>query len=1798
MRVITTRIRQGLRTRSFFAFTVMAVLSVVALTLQQPMNAYASTDPGLDSGNATVDRTTVPGQTILLYKTAGSTTFKAPAGVTSVRVMTIGGGGAGGTDNGGGGGAGGFTENSSFAVTPGTALSVAVGAGGTAPAAPGSGKGGNGGNSVFGSITAVGGGGGGFHGGGAGSNGGSGGGAAGNGAASGGTGTAGQGNNGGSKIATTEGRNAGGGGATTAGSDATANAPGAGGNGTSSNITGSTVSYAGGGGGAGRIDTGNTVAGGAGGSGGGGVGAGSNGVAGAGTTNTGSGGGGGANNVSNASDPIRSGGAGGTGIIVVRFATQSFPDPGGISGTAMWYKADSAGNTNAQWNDASGFNRHLTQGTGSKQPVLTANQINFNPAYVFDGTDDAFSMANQGIGGSEGMTAYFGATATRNDGGYRYFNEFGDDTPSISMSNGKPDLYVRGTSPIQLTYPTDSTGQPHIFSFVSPNASSQSRIVGVDGNEQSQNVTTGTYTTNSGSQAGTSFGNTNGSSGTSWAGPIGEAIYFNRVLTAAERLKVESYLDVKWGVTRYQGTTGGGLVDSTNAGIWTADVTYKNRIVGIGRDDTSTLNQKQSKGTSDVTMGRGTIAANNAANGNTFANDRSFLLWGDNGADATQTTVVTGAYKRVNRIWKAVSTNTPGTVKISVPKTLVDAAGSGGILYTSSSTTFDGSSTRTNMTLNGSNYEATVTLGAGTSYFTFGALAGSDIQFVSKSATTPGGTAITSYTPGESIEYKLTVKNNGPDNSGTVTVTDTLPTGVIPVSGGASGGGWSCNVAGQTVTCTRPALDASITAPVITVEATIAADVTGSKVNTASAAVSNDPDSSNNSASLTLPAAPKADLSITKAHNGTPTAGGSYTYDFVVTNNGPSNVASFTVADTLDSNLSYASATGATCGAVGQVVTCTGGALTASGVGRTASFSVTVNVSGGYGGGTISNTGTVSVPGGTTDPNANNNSSTDATNVVVQTDISITKTHTGNFTAGDNGVFTITVSNAGPSSTIAGGLTVTDTLDSDFAYVSATGTGWTCNNSGDTVSCDYSGVVTAGNSAPAITLTVLVDSIAKGSATNVAEESSTTPDPTGNSTSTDTVTIDSDADLAIVKTHVGSAFVAGQQQQYAFSVTNAGPSADAPSYTITDTLPAGVTFVGTAAGSAASCSAVGQAVTCTGGEIAVGDPAQVTTIDVAISGSATGTINNTAVIAPAAGTTDSNSSNNTSNDSVSVEPNADLAIVKTHAGNLTAGNNETYTLTVTNNGPSNVSSFTLADTLDFNLSYVSATGATCNAVGQVVSCTGGSINNGNQAVVTITVAVEATATAGDSIANTATVDVPAGSNDPNTSNNSSTVNNTVGVSADLAITKTHTGNFKPATNGVFTITATNNGPSDSSAATVTDVLPTGLTYVSATGTGTTCTNAGQTVTCDIAPAMSSGASIPITLTVAVDPNFTASTLDNTASISSATTDPNPANNSDTDTVTMDQPQADLAATKTLQGTITAGEDATYRLSLTNNGPDNAGQVQIVDTLPSYMTYQSFADVTGTWNCGAAAQTVTCTTSVVDNGDSAAVDITVAVAQNAPNPAVNSATVTFNGSDTTANTPSTSDPVSYSADLEIDITHEQKSYKEGDTITYDYTITNHGPSTATNAVVTSHLPDGLQVKSVNADTSDGQSILARINNALFARAFAASNPFGCTLSGTTLTCNAATLAVGQYHIYLTGVINKTGSLVNTASITSSTPDPNLGDTSATDTVSDVAAGANGGLVNTGQKALIFAGGATALIAATFWIRARKRAHAQF
>ena len=183
------------------------------------------------------------------------------------------------------------------------------------------------------------------------------------------------------------------------------------------------------------------------------------------------------------------------------------------------------------------------------------------------------------------------------------------------------------------------------------------------------------------------------------------------------------------------------------------------------------------------------------------------------------------------------------------------------------------------------------------------------------------------------------------------------------------------------------------------------------------------------------------------------------------------------------------------------------------------------------------------------------------------------------------------------------------------------------------------------------------------------------------------------------------------------------------------------------------------------------------------------------------------------------------------------------------------------------------------------------------------------------------------------------------LSSDLAITKTDgVTTAVPGSSVTYTITASNTGPDIVAAATITDTFPASLTatWTCVGAGGGTCTGAG-TGNINDTVSLPAGASVTYTVTANIAA-FANGTLSNTATITSVSTDPNPANNSATDTDTLAS-SSDLSITKT-DGvtTATAGGATTYTITASNAGPSSASPVSVVDTLPSACTGFTYTSV--------------------------------------------------------------------------------------------------------------------------------------------------------------------------------------------------------------------------------------------------------------
>lgn len=624
-------------------------------------------------------------------------------------------------------------------------------------------------------------------------------------------------------------------------------------------------------------------------------------------------------------------------------------------------------------------------------------------------------------------------------------------------------------------------------------------------------------------------------------------------------------------------------------------------------------------------------------------------------------------------------------------------------------------------------------------------------------------------------------------------------------------------------------------------------------------------------------------------------------------------------------------------------------------------------------------------------------------------DLSITKADSPDpVHAGANLTYTITVANNGPDA--AATSSWSDTLPAGTTFVSLPNVaGWSCT----TPSVGATGLVSCSNPTFAVgssvfTLTVAVDpSVADGtvlSNTAAVMSSGSTEGNPGDESDTETTTVTASADLSVTKTDNPDPVTAGNDLTYTITVNNAGPS-NAAGVSLSDTLPAGQTFVSLSSPGGWLCTtpAVGSGgmVSCSIASLGLGNA--VFTLVVHVDPStphASDFFTNTATVTST--TSDPNAGNESGDATTSVVASSDLAITITDAPDpVIAGNNLTYTITLTNNGPSDRPFLTGFTTVvpAASTTFVSATVTTGSGwtlfispppggTGNIVFSKAAGMVAGETAVFSVVVHVNGDTPDGTVINNLAGTST--GPPDPDDSDNFSTTTTTVGpASADLSITKTDTPDpVMAGTNLTYSITVTNAGPSNATTASFSDTLPAGTTFVSLVAPGpwgctTPPVGSGGTVFCS-ATSFPAGSTV-FPLTVAVSATAGGGTvISNTATTTSPTADPNLGNESDTETTSVLSP-ATVTGTKTASGPFTQGSNVTYTIVLSNSGPaaqgDNPGD-EFVDVLPSQLTLISANATSGTAAANVGTNTVTWN-GAIPAGGSVTITIVALVEPDAP-----------------------------------------------------------------------------------------------------------------------------------------------------------------------------------------------------------------------
>jgi hypothetical protein len=383
--------------------------------------------------------------------------------------------------------------------------------------------------------------------------------------------------------------------------------------------------------------------------------------------------------------------------------------PGNVTtGLSMWLRADNGPNTSTNgspvtsWADFAGSN-DATESTNP--PNLLTNSINFNPAVDFDqtGTFDRLD----GAAGFYSTAYYFvfnNDDAKSTGSAPDVIIGFRTPTPATDIDFGGFGLgNMSGASGIELlthlmgsstrwrkmvsnaTYnssfgSTSVLAETTLMLGVRDNAAASDTEININGiNKANLNDKTTSLVTSSN----VAFRLANFLTVTSspFDGQIAEVISYSvRPDDTNQHRRIQSYLSIKYGITLDQ-SSAQNYLNSASSVIWNAtdNASHNNDIAGIGRDDGSCLVQKQSKSVNSdaiVTIGLGTIAANNNANPNSFSSTPSFMVWGNDNAARAEASAVnvandgtpdvpTGVTERMRRVWRVDETGTVGNTSVS-----------------------------------------------------------------------------------------------------------------------------------------------------------------------------------------------------------------------------------------------------------------------------------------------------------------------------------------------------------------------------------------------------------------------------------------------------------------------------------------------------------------------------------------------------------------------------------------------------------------------------------------------------------------------------------------------------------------------------------------------------------------------------------------------------------------------------------------------------------------------------------------------------------------------------------------------------------------------------------------------------------------------------------------------------------------------------------------------------------------------------------------------------------------------------
>ncbi len=725
----------------------------------------------------------------------------------------------------------------------------------------------------------------------------------------------------------------------------------------------------------------------------------------------------------------------------------------------------------------------------------------------------------------------------------------------------------------------------------------------------------------------------------------------------------------------------------------------------------------------------------------------------------------------------------------------------------------------------------------------------------------------------------------------------------------------------------------------------------------------------------------------------------------------------------------------------------------------------------------------------------------------------------------------VTVRNTSATAT-ASNVVVTDTLPENWDYAAGSATltpggaveptvtadaagdrlAWTVATlaPGASVTIAYNARPTAdAATSPGLGVDANVNSALVSSARDEAGNSGNADGPYGTPADTAAATLLIPA-LTIAKTPDGGTATAGGTASFTVLVRNTG-AVTASNLVIEDTLPRGLSYRAGDATAApttgfAERSASGSTIVWTVASLAAGADVTIT-IPVSV---AADVLDGTTLRNVASVRSDEQPDPIDDDGTLDVEARADVAVVKTGATTYVPGEQYSWTLRVSNNGPSDAQNVVLSDPLPSGVTYV-RDDAGCTVAAGVVRCALGTLAAGASRTIALTVRTDPALTG--RLVNTATVSTDTPDVDP--SNDSDPWEATEDPIADVTVEKTVS---VPAVarggTATFRLVTRNLGPSVARDVRLSDRLPAGLTFVSVDSAD--CSEAAGTIDCAFGD-LAVGASATVNVVVRGD---AVGSHTNRAEVTTTTPEPAGGGEPNSDEASLEVgPVTDLSIVKSGPATVAAGGRITWQLTVRNDGPDDATGVVVTDRLPG-----GVVDATAPAGCTVADGVVRCAIGALANGDSVELELSATAPVSLGSATlVNTASVAGDQiePDLSDNESEATTTVGPATDLAI-VKQGPATVAADGTIAWTLIATNNGPSTATGVVVTDALPGGV----------------------VFGGATASQG--GCSLSGAVLTCAVGTLAPGaSAQITVTASVPAAlegAQLVNVATVGGVEPDP--------------------------------------------------------